>query len=180
MKKFIIGALFSGAVFMSVTSCGCGSTEECGVNNDTVISPQLVDSISLTLGGFDGARKAQEYGPIENVKDYIAGYQLVVGNKFSEAMINGLYDGIHAVLNIDSGELALGIKINRDLYLQEFRKYIQNGTSEDLTQIYEQLSNLSNQIEEILAKREEMRYAGNELNVEDFETQTEIVEEVVE
>lgn len=168
------------ALMMTTTSCGGGKAEE--VNKDTVVSQELADSISLAWGAFMGVNLQDEIRHSDKIDDYIEGYQLIVGQKFSHEKLMGMRQGLFQAEQFANLE-SEGIEINRDLYLQQFRKYLQQFDlpQEEYAMLYKMVQDKSNEIEEILYKREQMRRQAsqpeatpteNEAPVEEVETET--------
>ena len=156
MKKLIIGAALIAGMSLASTSCGGGEQKE--VNNDTIVTREFTDSLSRALGAFMGANGQNEVRNIANIDDYIKGYQLVAGQKLSYEEIMGMHAGLFAAeqfFNMDNQ----GVEVNRDLYLQEFRKNIQNKdlTQEEFTKLYNDFQRMINILDQMLLKREQMR-----------------------
>ena len=156
MKKLFIGTFLLIGLAMSSTSCGGEEKQE--VNNDTVVSESLTDSLSMALGECYGYFCQQDIGPNRNVEEFIKGLQLVVGHNFTRDELEGIMAGYKISQDIKFRE-EQGIAINRDLFLQQFRSYIQNRDINPVmgAEIYHKYDMLSERVENILSKREEMR-----------------------
>lgn len=146
------------AIAFGATSCGGGDKKE--VNTDTIVSVELADSMSVALGAFMGANAQGEIPNAENIDDYIKGYQLIVGHNFSYEELMGMRAGLYVATQF-AGLESQGIELNRDLYLQQFRKYIQkeNLSQAELGQLFQNYQSVINSVENILALREQMRMA---------------------
>ena len=151
MKKILFCALIGSALTFGAASCSDSNSA-----SDSDFPKQLVDSLSMTYGAFDGTRLNQFASNIEDMDEFIEGYQLVVGNEFSVSKYNGMAAALEAVQAMYNMKMSTGIDINRDLYLQEFRKYIQSTdlSNEELAGLYQRLEKLGQSVEEILQKRE--------------------------
>lgn len=157
MKKIIISAVMTAGLMLSATSCGCG--EKCNVDNDTIITPEMADSLSLTLGAFDGTRANPFVRQYDDMNEYLEGFQMIVGNKFSYSKQRGMADGLYVLDEIEKKEFILDTKLNRDLYLQEFRKFVQDTAlrSDQQEILYNRLEELNQAIEKVLQERETKR-----------------------
>lgn len=156
MKNLIIGtALFAG-LLVSTTACGGGQKGD--VNQDTVISRELTDSMSRSLGAFMGVNLQDQIFTGADVDEFIEGYQMMTAAPLTREKLLGIRAGIYAAeqfMNMSQQ----GVEVNRDLYLQEFRKYLQKQdlTPEEHKALYDQFQSLINNIENILMKRDQMR-----------------------
>lgn len=185
MKKLCILAAIAAVLGFSATSCGGGENRE--VNNDTVVSAELSDSMSVALGAFLGVDCQNETAYIDNLDDYIEGYQMMVGQEFSPEKLMGMRQGLFVAEQFMNYK-AEGININRHLFLQQFRNYVQKVDidQKEYSVLYTNLQNVVSRIENILSKREQMRNeaAGEDVTavVEETEqgTPDEYVEEVEE
>lgn len=160
-RNVILSAVISSFVLLTM-SCGGGKNAE--QLNDTVVSTSLSDSISSAMGAFMGVNLQDEVRYLQDVDDYIAGYQLVAGQKYSTAKLMGIRAGLYIADQFMRMEEE-GIKVNRSLYLNEFRKYIRKF---DISQteyplLYENVQNLQAEVMAILERREALR---NNENVE--------------
>lgn len=135
MKKIIINAFLVCAGILAFTSCS--KSNKCEENCDSELPKSAVDKASMDRGALDGALLNQYVnGDPESVDhdkliEYIQGYQLVVGSKMSESKLQGIMDGLAIASEINKFEEMTGSKFNRELYLREFRRFIQK---QDLTQ----------------------------------------------
>lgn len=170
MKKLILSSALTAALLFT-TACGGGEKGE--VNNDSVISKELTDSMSRALGAFMGVNLKEEVRFSNNVDDFIEGYQLVAGHEFSREKLLGIRAGMYAAEQFMNMS-AQGVEVNRDLYLQEFRNYLQKEvlTEAEYQALYTRYQEIIQQIENILLTRDKMRLAT--------EPQTEVPVEVVE
>ena len=177
MKKFVIGASLSIVLMLCSTSCGGGSSV--AVDNDTVVSQQLADEFSSTLGAFMGCNRQDEVRYSQNISDYIEGYQLVVGNRFSDEKLLGIRAGLYIADQFQALENE-GIEMNRDLFLQEFRKYIQKMDldAQEYALLYQKFQDVLKSVDEIMEKREQMRNSAPEEEV--MPVNVEVVEETEE
>ena len=156
MKKFIFGAalvMSLGAVF---TSCGGG--EKAAVNTDTVISKQLSDSVSLTLGAMTGLDVQAQLGQISDPEQFLKVFQLIIGRDYTPQEFMALNAGAYAVQQIMNLK-SQGVDIDRDLFLQEFRKYFSDGdrSGQSRAVINTQAQELGTQLQNIFVRREAMR-----------------------
>ena len=180
MKKIFIGiALFAGLTL--ATSCGGGQRGE--VNSDTVLTREFTDSMSMALGAFMGANLQDEVRYTQNVDDYIKGYQLVAGHKFSNEELMGIRAGMFVAENFANLE-AQGVEINRDLYMQEFRKYLQDKDLEQAQYaiLYKNFQDFIQAVDQMLMKRDQLRQnaVAEVAETEVVEALTDSTETVVE
>lgn len=156
MKKFFIFAAILSSFALATNSCGGGDKTE--VNSDTVVSKQLADSVSVSLGAFLGANSQNELTGIGNVDDYIEGFQLVAGHKYSIDKLRGIEKGLMIAKQFANME-SQGVEVNRDLFLQQFRRYINNSelNQAEYGVLYNDFQNVMQRVENILQKREMMR-----------------------
>lgn len=156
MKKFFIGTALIATLALSSTSCGGGDRAE--VNNDTVITRELTDSMSRTLGAFMGVNLQDEVRYSDQLTDYIEGYQLIAGNKYSNEKLRGIRAGLFAAEQFANMEMQ-GVPVNRDLFMQEFRNYLQKMDLDpaEYNQLYNEFQTIMRQIDNILMAREQMR-----------------------
>lgn len=180
MKKFLIGTTLAAALFLNLTSCGGG--QKCEVDNDTIVSQELTDSMSRALGAFMGANLRDEVRYTKNIDEYIEGYQLLAGHKYSYEELMGIRAGLYVAEQF-AAMRQQGVEINRDLFLQEFRKYIQaldldNG---EYAVLYKNFQDVLKAVDEILLRREQMRnMAALEENVPVTLPDSLLVEEIVD
>ena len=182
MKKVILGATLLAGLMFTTSSCGGGKGGD--VNQDTVISHELTDSMSRALGAFMGVNLQGEVGYSNNIDDYIEGYQLVAGHTYSREKLMGMRAGMYAA---DQFLLmaAQGIDVNRDQFLQEFRKYLQKSelTGDEYKELYMEYQRIMSEVEKILIKRDELRLRdgyGKETPQEADQTEVVVDETVVE
>ena len=164
MKKNLILALAALVTFgASLTSCGGWHSES--VNNDTIVSTQLADSLCMSLGAFIGANLQEQMGKIENMDEFIEAYQLIVGHRYTPEQITAMNAAFYSLQQLVSMENA-GIKVNRELFLQEFRKYLQNQnlTHEQISALFNKYQQTSAKVSAIIEKREAMRNGVNSTN----------------
>lgn len=159
-KNLIIGAVALAGMALTASSC-CGSGSCSEVNADTVFTRQFTDSMSMALGAFMGANGQDEIRYSSDINDYIEGYQLVAGQKFSHEKLAGIRAGLFAADQF-AGLEAQGVPVNRALYMQAFRRYLQdfNLPQEEYAVLYKKFQDVINKVDEILFKREEMRRAA--------------------
>ena len=167
MKKIILGA----AVTMSMLATSCGGGTPADVDNDTIFSRELSDSISETMGAFYGATLQYQTANMASIDEFIEGYQLIAGHQYTDDQINGITTALQLVRQIQALE-AEGIEINRDLLLREFRKYIQRENMDDMefAQLYDQAEKLNKRMSTIIERREVLR--GNIPATETIMTET--------
>lgn len=126
MKKIIINAFLVCAGLLAFTSCSKKS-DNCG----TELSDTFVGKASKDRGALDGALLnpyKDSNGEEVNKNDlieYIQGYQLIMGSKMSDKKLEGIEKGIEKAREINKFESMTGYKFNRELYLREFRNFIQ-------------------------------------------------------
>lgn len=162
MKKIFIGIFLLTAMVIASTSCGSGNGENQKVNNDTIISNNLLDSLSRAMGASDGAtaikQLSEHFQTPEEIEDFLKGFQLVLGNKYSNAELQGMLEALN-ISQIFITNASLGVDLNRDLYIKEFRKYFSQPAMnpEDFKKIFNEVQKYGVQIENILKKRQEMR-----------------------
>lgn len=156
MKKTIFSAVLMLSAAVMSTSCGGGQTEE--VNNDTVFTDELCDSLSYTMGAFMGVNLHDEIRNSPNADDFIEGYQLIAGHKYSYEKLLGMRAGIYIAEQFANIENQ-GVKINRNVFLQQFRKYIQDSQLDqaEYALLYKKFQDIVRQIDIIIQKRENMR-----------------------
>lgn len=156
MKKFLLGiAVIAGFATLS-TSCG-GCNDKC-VDNDTIVSKQTCDSLSVALGKFMGINLQDEVRYLPSIDEYIEGYQLIAGHKYTPAKLMGIRAAIRMAEQFTNME-AEGVNVNRDLFMRQFRNYLQDF---DMNQVeyalvYKEVQDLYQTIDRILEKREQMR-----------------------
>ena len=145
MKNFFIGIAMLTAASSILSSCGGG--ENTPVNSDTIISAQLSDSISMAMGAFTGANIRAQNPNITSPDDFIKTYQLIVAGKYTKNQLLALSAALYMAQQIYGME-SDGIPINRDILLQEFRKYFQNTDfdSHQMALLYERAQQLSGQV----------------------------------
>lgn len=168
MKKFFIATTAFFALSLTVIlTTGCNTENACDADSNNVISTQVADSLSMSLGAFTGARynwwsettgdlTSEQKAQMEaEMRDFIEGFQLVVGNKYSDSKLYGIYVALNAMNEIEGAEQTAGININRSLYLKEFRKYVQqqNLTPDDISNLYLREQSIRSSIEKILEKQ---------------------------
>lgn len=174
MKKIILGALLLAGMATATTSCGNGDATN--VNTDSIIPVELTDSVSHALGAFYGASMQDEISGLD-AKDYIEGYQMMVGNNYSQAKIMGMRAGIQTATQFMMMEMD-GIKVDRDIFMQEFRNYIQNKDMNDaeFAILYDRINKLQQEVMAILEKREMMRQGIAAPAEQTFPQQVEVAE----
>lgn len=129
MKKLIINAFLVCAGLFAFSSC-CKS-DKCEQNCGSELKEDFVDTASKNRGALDGAlnnryvnANAEEVDQNELI-DFIQGYQLIVGHNMSPSKIKGIEEGLKMAKEINAFESMTGSKFNRELYLREFRNFIQ-------------------------------------------------------
>ncbi len=159
MKKIVIGALLLAGVATATTSCGNGDAT--AVNTDSIIPTELLDSVSCSLGAFYGASMQDEVAGLDvDMKEFIEGYQMMVGSNFSNSKLMGMRAGVQTAAQFMLMEQD-GIKVDRDRFMQEFRNYIQDPNMDE-TQfaiLYDRINKLQQEVMAIIEKRELMRHA---------------------
>lgn len=153
MKKLLLGAFMLATLGVFTTSCG-GDKKE--VNNDSLITPALNDSLANALGAYYGADCATNFDNSVNIDEFIKGVQLVVGNDFTPSEMFGIAYALQNLAPYFEENKEYGIELSRDLFLQQFRKYVQRKdiTADEYNLLYNQLAQLSKTYSEIIKKRE--------------------------
>lgn len=179
MKKIFISAMLVLSGVFAFTSCCC-SGSKCETTNDTIVPKQLSDSVSMILGAFEGSLlnpyvdndfDADELARAQAEQaQFIEGFQLIVGNDFSQSKLDGMRAALNVMYDIDGTESSADISIDRNLYLQAFRRYIQdkNLTAEDKNNLYLTIQTLSARIEKVIERRNQMRGETPEAGDDEF------------
>lgn len=170
MKKFIFGAIITLMLSAISTSCGSGQQEQ--VNNDTIVSKQLADSISRTLGAMLGNQLQMQTQGSLNPEEIIQTFQIIAGNEYTPAQMQGFQAAMFAMNNIMNLQ-SMGVEVNRDLLLQEFRKYLQgnNVSEEQIRAIQINIEKVNSSLQDVLAKRDAMRQGITVLQLKEQQMQ---------
>lgn len=126
MKKIIIGVCMATTLVLGTTSCGCG--QKCDVNNDSIVSTELSDSVNTYYGIIVGMQinkgiEDQYYHGVDvDVKEYLKGLQMATSQPHSDSYMMGLSMGIKIAGYLDYLKAA-GVEIDRDVILAKIREY---------------------------------------------------------
>lgn len=158
MKKILLGIVMLVALTATTTSCGGGAEKT--VDNDTIVSRETCDSLSVALGKFMGINLQDEVRYLPIVDEYIEGYQLIAGHKYSLAQLMGIRAALRMAEQFINME-AEGVNVDRNLFMQQFRKYIQDFDLDraEYALVYKEVQDFYQAIDNILMKREQMRNA---------------------
>lgn len=117
MKKIFLAVAVVAAMAVGSTSCGGGKCDAC---QDTIVSQELADSISKNIG----ARVGMSFNmnlDLENPKEFLKGYQLIMSHKLSKEYVEGIKQALNTLNEIPGEDL---MELNRDVMLAEVRKYV--------------------------------------------------------
>ncbi len=119
MKKSTLSLCAAGLMAFGFASCG-GHGDAVAVDNDTVISKALADSISITQGKYIGGYVLNDYMNFAAnssmafpKEDIVKGVQLVFSGEKSQATIMGMQLGMQMLQEVKQLQ-AQGIDIDRD------------------------------------------------------------------
>lgn len=165
MKKFFLGAMALVAACAMSTSCSGG--EQSQVNNDSIVSPELCDSLSIVLGQFTGANLNDDVKGLKNIDEFIEGYQLIAGHEYSAEKLMGMTAAMNAAQQFHMMAMD-GVNIDRDTFMREFRKYItqEELSTEEFSKLYATVEQLYRRVGEIIQRRDQMRKQVDAKNVQ--------------
>lgn len=152
---------------LGLVSCG-GHGDAAAVDNDTVISKSLADSISVTQGKYIGGYVLNDYmnfaansSQAFSKEDIVKGVQLVFSGDKSQATIMGMQLGMQMLQEVKQLQ-AQGIDIDRDLLISNFKRAFLQDTVNQLanTTTYNEFQVLTARAEEIITARENARRAA--------------------
>ncbi len=152
----------AAALVLGTTSCGCGT--KCDVNNDSIVSAELSDSVNTYYGTIVGMQinkgiEDQYYhGNDIDVQDYLKGLQMVTGQAYSDSYMMGIAMGLRVAGYIDQLEAA-GVDIDRDAILAKVREYAtaEEVNLQDINQVDVIFSGLTDRVSQIDFNRAKMR-----------------------
>ncbi len=164
MKKSTLSLCAAGLMAFGFASCG-GHGDAVAVDNDTVISKALADSISITQGKYIGGYVLNDYMNFAAnssmafpKEDIVKGVQLVFSGEKSQATIMGMQLGMQMLQEVKQLQ-AQGIDIDRDKLISNFKRAFMQDTVNQLanTTTYNEFQILTARAEEIILAREKAR-----------------------
>lgn len=127
MKKVFIGVCMAAVLTLGTTSCGSGDKTD--VNNDSIVSSELSDSINIQLGTYAGMdlgnrlAMAEKDGIPVNRAEFLKGLKFTISYPYSKVFHDGVQNGVKLAMTINRLK-DRGVEINRDEILTQTRKYV--------------------------------------------------------
>lgn len=179
MKKVFSAAIAATLAVAALSSC-CGKGECNADGCDTAVAKATVDSISIAQGAYIGNAILSNFPMIEKQgdvtkEDILKGIQLALGAPENDGVKIGMQFGVQMLNEMKQLE-GLGIKVNRSLMLNNFKKaFLSDTINQDAAQrAYAYYQQLVGDVQKAQQEREEARKAqspealGNRAAGEEF------------
>lgn len=157
---------------LGLASCG-GSGSAATVDNDTIISKNLADSISIAQGNYIGAFVLADYTNFMShnqqtfpKEDIVKGLQIVFGSDKNQATMMGMQIGMQMLQEVRQLE-AQGIEIDHEMLISNFKRaFMQDSVNLAAnTEAYEQYQALVSRAQTIIMARDKARKAAEPIAI---------------